>query len=342
MRSFCRSSRIATAAGVALALTAGMAWAQQGQPLPPVQGGPPTATAQQQKAPPPAAKSKQASPAAPSAQPKSSGEGGLARRVEELEQQIVDMQVVIGTLESLAKGGGGGSTASASPTFRASPQPSGGAYSSSDAARIDGLETQIRALTAQVEQLAGQMRSMDGRGSGGPVGPAVLSQGGPPQPSARFGTTTVTTGEQGGQQPTSASQLAPPDESPGGARQMYETAYNHLLQQDYGAAEAGFEDFLKRYPRDALSANAQYWLGESHFVRGQYKQSAAAFLKGYQTYGRSSKAPDSLLKLAMSLERLGQKDAACSSYAELSTKFPNAPTQIRNRALSERQRIGCA
>ncbi|MEO0673196.1 MAG: tetratricopeptide repeat protein, partial [Pseudomonadota bacterium] len=68
---------------------------------------------------------------------------------------------------------------------------------------------------------------------------------------------------------------------------------------------------------------------------------ASAFLKGYQTYDRSPKAPDSLLKLAMSLDRLGQKDAACSSFGELSQKFPQAPGHIRSRATSERRRLGC-
>ena len=72
------------------------------------------------------------------------------------------------------------------------------------------------------------------------------------------------------------------------------------------------------------------------------RSSAAAFLKGYQSYGKSAKAPDSLLKLAMSLDRLGQRDAACSSYAELASRFPTAPTHIKNRAQTERQRIGCA
>jgi TolA-binding protein len=65
-------------------------------------------------------------------------------------------------------------------------------------------------------------------------------------------------------------------------------------------------------------------------------------LKGYQTYARSAKAPESLLKLAMSLDRLGQRDAACSSYNELGQRFPNAPAHVKSRAQSERARIGCA
>jgi TolA-binding protein len=43
----------------------------------------------------------------------------------------------------------------------------------------------------------------------------------------------------------------------------------------------------------------------------------------------------------MSLQRLGQKDAACSSYNELTTKFPSAPTHVKTTAQTERQRAGC-
>ena len=124
-------------------------------------------------------------------------------------------------------------------------------------------------------------------------------------------------------------------------KQLYETAYGYLLQRDYGAAEAAFDEFLRRHPSDPLAGNAQYWLGELLYVRGQYRAAAGAFLKGYQTYGRSAKAPESLLKLAMSLQRLGQKDAACSSYNELATKFPSAPAHVKTTAQTERQRAGC-
>lgn len=291
------------------------------------------------------------------------GDAGLRQRVEALEEQLVDLQVVIGTLESLAKSGGGGGAAAAAPAWRSN----GG--SGADAARLEGVETQIRALTAQFEQLSAQARQGGGASAnaGGSAGTASL------QPTRRpevggFGSTVVTPGEadgdaiggliagqptQGGSPPPATRQPAamtplPPVTAPpttasdAGAKQLYEAAYGHLLQQDYGAAEAAFDDFLKRYPGDGLAGNAQYWLGESHYVRGQYKAAAGAFLKGYQSYGRSAKAPDSLLKLAMSLDRLGQKEQACLSYGELGTKFPNAPAHVKARAQSERQRIGCS
>lgn len=125
-------------------------------------------------------------------------------------------------------------------------------------------------------------------------------------------------------------------------KQLYETAYGYLLQRDYGAAEAAFDDFLRRNPNDPLAGNAQYWLGELLYVRGQYRAAANAFLKGYQSYAKSAKAPESLLKLAMSLQRLGQKEAACSSLGELATKFPNVAAHVKTTAQAERQRAGCS
>lgn len=312
------------------------------------------AVAQTPDARPPKASAKPAPPAAPAGA--STAEGGLKSRVESLEEQLVDMQVVVGTLESLAKSGGG----SQAPLFKGAPAGAPGA----DGPRVDALENQVRTMSAQIQQLNDQVRSLGGvtrRSELTPPPPPVASV----QAAGSFGSTTVTPGGDaiggligdnaaappvaGGaamqpppQGPPSVqtAALAPPSDG-SDPKLMYQTAYAYLLQKDYGAAEVAFDDFLKRYPADALAGNAQYWLGESHFVRGQYKAAAGAFLKGYQGYGEGAKAPDSLLKLAMSLDRLGQKDAACSSYSELSTKFPNAPASVKSRAQSERQRVGC-
>jgi tol-pal system protein YbgF len=290
------------------------------------------------------------------------GDAQLRQRVEQLEEQFVDLQVVVGTLESLTKSAGG---AASSASFRSAPS----SYSSSDAGRIDGLETQVRALTAQVEQLAEQVRLLDGRrpphsaasafgprdssGDASLVRPEVGATGpsGAPQLPG-FGSTTVRPGEGDpigqmlsgqGHEPgvNRHAALSPPLDQGGNPKQAYETAYGYLLQQNYGAAESGFDEFLKLYPSDPLAGNAQYWLGETHFVRGQYKAAAGAFLKGYQSYSKSAKAPESLLKLAMSLDRLGQRDAACSSYTELEARFPTPPAHVKTKAQSERQRLGC-
>jgi tol-pal system protein YbgF len=331
-----------------IALPPSMASAQQ--PSPPQFGNqlPPSTAAPAAKPakPPAAAKPAKANPDGTSA-PASGSESALKQRVEALEDQLVDMQVLVGTLETLAKSGG---ASSASQAYRAGNSGSSGA----DTARVEGLEGQVRTLTSQVQQLSEQVRSLGGQPRRSDVGPTGGSTVGSPRPTAAqpvdlagantgpgsnagFPSSTLDNG------PAPAPTAAPTLSADGGnPKQLYETAYGYLLQQDYGAAETSFDEFLKRYPNDALAGNAQFWLGESYFVRGQYKAAASAFLKGYQSYGRSAKAPDSLLKLAMSLGRLGQKDQACSSFAELNTRYPTASADVKSRAAAERQRSGCA
>ena len=114
-----------------------------------------------------------------------------------------------------------------------------------------------------------------------------------------------------------------------------------MLQKDYASAEIAFSQLVDAYPNDPLASNAQYWLGESYYVRGQYKNAADAFLKGYKKYKSGDKAPDTLLKLGMSLAELGQKDAACSTFDELKTKYPRAPEHIGDEAKAWRKKAGC-
>ncbi|MDX2288634.1 MAG: tol-pal system protein YbgF [Hyphomicrobiaceae bacterium] len=304
----------------------------------------------------------------PAAKPAGAGStAALEKRVEQLAEQIVDMQVVMGTLESLARQGAPSAPAAA-PAYAAAPGASG--VGAADSARVEGMETQIQALTAQIELLTRQVRELSSGGQRGDAGrpagadtyAAAPSFDEPPSRSdaGGFGATIVRPGTDasgsderdgiGGflsRQPGEPGSYdredlaALPGADGNNPKQVFETAYGYLLQQDYPAAEEAFGDFLQRFPKDRLAGSAQFWLGEAHYMRGEYKAAAGAFLKGYQSYTTSQKAPDSLLKLAMSLDRLGQKDAACSSFAELGTRFPNAPPHVKNRAASERRRVGC-
>ena len=272
--------------------------------------------------------------------PGPTGDAQLRQRVEQLEEQLVDMQVLVGTLESLARGGG-------------APR-AGGSSGASESARIDVLETQIRAMSSQIEQLSNQARQQSGRRDEGPPPPLPSrepSRGGtlaPPAGAPGFGSVVVT--PEGARDPigqiisanpgrVDQGALPPAISESGSSKELYETAYGYLLQQDYGAAEAAFEEFLRRYSRDPLAADAQYWLGETLFVQRRYKPAGQAFLKVIQQHRQNPKAANSLLMLAMSLEQLGSKD--CALFAELESKHPNAPQDIKGRARVVKQRVGC-
>lgn len=332
----------AFALGCGLALV-GRADAQggpQGQQLPQGQQQP-----QRPQSPPPKQQTKR--PAAPEGATGGS-EVTLRQRIEQLEEQLVDLQVVVGTVESLARGG----PSTAATAFRGGVPIGGGGLSGAESGRIAALETQVQALTAQLEQMSDQIRALQSGGMAprGPSGPAPRSGFGAP--------TVVPPGGQTGGGPTAGDPIAgiinredqrgaAPARAPGpggstpASRQQYEQAYSLLLQQNYSAAEDGFNEFLQRHPADELTPNAQFWLGETLFVRGQWDNAAAAFLKVAQSHPKSDKAPDSLAKFAMAMERKGNKPAACRALQELRVRYPNPPAHVKTWEAAERRRAAC-
>jgi len=123
---------------------------------------------------------------------------------------------------------------------------------------------------------------------------------------------------------------------------QYNAAFSLLRQARYEDAEQALRGFVQQHPRDTLAPAAQYWLGETFYVRKDYTNAAAAFADGYEKYAKSPKGPDFLLKLGMSLANSGQKDNACRAYQRLDRDYPQASGEIRDRSGAEKKRLGCA
>ena len=121
---------------------------------------------------------------------------------------------------------------------------------------------------------------------------------------------------------------------------IYEKANESLLRRQFAEAEAGFGSFMAKYPDHSLAGSAQYWLGETFYAQSDFKRAAQAFLRGYKTYPKSRRAADSLLKLGISLNRLGQTEQACAAYLAVSAEYPKA-VEARKRAQAEAKRANC-
>ena len=124
-------------------------------------------------------------------------------------------------------------------------------------------------------------------------------------------------------------------------KEEYELAYGYVLHKDYALAEEGLRAFLKKYPKDRMVAEANYWLGESLFQRQRYREAAESFLAVSTKYDTAGKAPDSLLRLGQSLAALKEKEAACATLAELPRKYPKATANLKQAAEKEQKRAGC-
>ena len=130
-----------------------------------------------------------------------------------------------------------------------------------------------------------------------------------------------------------------PEKTP---EKQYERAFELLRQSDYDKAEKAFTDFLAKNKGHQLAGNAQYWLGETYYVRNKFQDAAVAFAEGVQKYPKNNKAADNLLKLGMSLQQLNQKKDACTAFNQLISKFPEASASVKRRADTERRRLNCA
>ena len=103
----------------------------------------------------------------------------------------------------------------------------------------------------------------------------------------------------------------------------YNTAFAALKEGRYAESARLFAAFADRYPNGEYADNAQYWLGESYYVTGNYRIALDAFQKLVGRFPQSSKAPDAKLKLGFTHYELKQWDAAQSMLAEVTREYPN-------------------
>ena len=88
-------------------------------------------------------------------------------------------------------------------------------------------------------------------------------------------------------------------------------------------------------------ADANFWLGEAQYSQGKFNEAAKTFLNAYKTYGKSEKAPEMLLKLAMSLAALDSRDTACATLREVAKAYPKASRAIITKVATEQKRLSC-
>ena len=125
------------------------------------------------------------------------------------------------------------------------------------------------------------------------------------------------------------------------AKSAYNAAYDLLKDLKYEQAQKALLDFLEKYPDHELAGNAQYWLGETFYVRRMYEDAAIAFATGFKKYKNSTKSPDNLLKLGLSMQQLDKKKEACTAFKSLKKEFSSASALILERAEKEAEKLGC-
>jgi tol-pal system protein YbgF len=184
------------------------------------------------------------------------------------------------------------------------------------------LRGEIENLGHEIEQLKRKQRDiyldidqrLSASPSGGGAAPAAVS---PSAPSAGTGAGP----------PAVASRAPAGSIDRAQVEAEYQAAYDLLSPQQkrYQEAARAFAAFLDRHPQDELAPNAQYWLGEAHYVSQNNAEAQAAFEVVVDRYPASTKAPGALFKIGRLQQAAGRGDAARASYERILRDYPDSP-----------------
>jgi len=111
---------------------------------------------------------------------------------------------------------------------------------------------------------------------------------------------------------------------------IYGQAFDALKAGSYSVAISGFEGFLKQYPASSLAPNAEYWLGEAHYVNQDYAAAESAFQAVLDKWPSSGKAPDAMLDLGNTQLAEGKTTKGRATLRQVAAQFPG--TDAANRA----------
>lgn len=90
------------------------------------------------------------------------------------------------------------------------------------------------------------------------------------------------------------------------------------------AARELFSRFLAQHPRHALAANAQFWIGETHYSEKNYEPAILAYQEVIKTYPESDRLPAAMLKQAMAFRAIDDDKSARFVFKKLIETFPQS------------------
>jgi len=124
-------------------------------------------------------------------------------------------------------------------------------------------------------------------------------------------------------------------------RDQFNAALQAFQAGQYPEAEAGFKAFLAANPSHRLSADAIFYIGETYLQRSRPREAAEQYLKVTTDYSKSSRAPESMVRLGQTLAALGNNEQACATLTEFGKRYPAASASVKKLAERESAKDHC-
>ncbi|MBA2919219.1 tetratricopeptide repeat protein [Sphingomonas sp. MAH-20] len=217
------------------------------------------------------------------------------------------------------------------------PEPIGGPASSPVAdltARVDAIETQLRALTAHVEQnghrvgqLEDQVKQLvaDAQARAAAeappaalVPPSQIDQEAPPAPAVE----RPSTGDP--------------------AEDGYIYGFRLWQAKAYGQAETELKRVADKYPDHRRASFAQNLLGRAYLDDGKPALAAVALYDSYKKWPKGERAAESLYWLGQALTQLKKPADACKVYAQFGDDYGAAASaSLKAQVAAGRKQAKC-
>jgi len=183
--------------------------------------------------------------------------------------------------------------------------PPGAAAPGQAPAPAPDLAQQVQNLQIQVQQLEGRVAQLEAH----PATPAKAKPQAVPAPA------------------TAAPPKAPakPAVSGAAAEKYYTEGMRQYHAKKYGEARTQFHEYLKNQPKGSRAPEARYYLADSFYQEGKFREAGVEFNKLRVQFPKSILAPAGLLRQALCYKNQQQMSAYRSTLNKLVKAYPSSP-----------------
>jgi tol-pal system protein YbgF len=249
------------------------------------------------------------------------------KRIQRLEEQIVDLSAQLGTVQTMSQGGGGAASAP--------PAPFGGADSGgADSGRLGDLETQVRALSAQMSEILRRLNTIERRSgiapsqepdSGGGArnyGSAQPSDGG-----SHLGSRPAEQGTGfsvgGNEAPVTGFDVTIEQDAAGNPIRQGAQGDSAAAPQAAAPSAGDSTAPVRTATRSSPQAQAAYDKAYSSLVQRNYREATQAFGDFVKAYPTDPLAGPAYFWLGEASFTSGEYRQAADSFLKSSTNYPN-------------------
>jgi tol-pal system protein YbgF len=163
------------------------------------------------------------------------------------------------------------------------------------------LEDQTKALGEKIKETGGRLKGLEEKTTGLASKPTEMEKS-PPTKEVPAEVKGVSTG----------------------IGDLYKNAYETYQKGNLEGARRKFEAFLKQYPNTELSDNAQFWIGETYFLKKDFEKAILEYEKAIVKYPEGDKIPAALFKQALAFLELGDKTNARNLLKRVIERYPHS------------------